>query len=295
LETALRLVRAASARDPEWLWLYLTGNLAVNRNYPRLAVKSLNAVTNPSPDSSWVPYWTFLATAYHQLNDFQSELKVANHADALHHGQLLNERLRATAASGDTAGLRRLIDSVAMFSTDKPAAPGELMYITATELRAHKYFKDADAMFARARASLAAVPPEAVDWSARFATANVLLGMGRFDSAYARYVELAPDTIHLNARARIGVTAAALHDTGTVRRIDEELKMVATRRLYHKEAPTYWRAAIAAQLGDKELAVRLLNEAIKEGLSVGSEMHRLPEFQSLRGYAQFEEILRPKG
>ena len=85
VETAFRLVRTASARNPEWLWLYLTGLDGVNRNYPGLAVKSLNAVTNPSPDSSWVPYWTTLATAYHQLGDFKSELRAANHADSLHH------------------------------------------------------------------------------------------------------------------------------------------------------------------------------------------------------------------
>jgi len=293
VETQFRVVRTASARNPEWLWLYLTAAMGVNRNYPELAVKSLKAVTNPSPDSSWVPYWATLATAYHQLGDFKSELRAANHADSLHHGELFQERLRATAASGDTTGVRRLIDSVATFSSDSVNTPGNWMYIAALELRAHQYHKAADTMLAHARIALTGLPPGQTRRSQRVDAAAAFLAMGQFDSAYARYVDLARDTTDIISRARVGVSAAGMHDTVTAKRILDELATV--RIPYRKSEPTFWRAAIAAQLGDKALAVRLLRQSMQEGRGVGSDMHRRTEFQSLRGYPAFEEILRPKG
>jgi tetratricopeptide (TPR) repeat protein len=169
------------------------------------------------------------------------------------------------------------------------------MYIAALELRAHNHSpKAVDAMLARARASLADLPRElAVRRSQRYATANVLLAMGRFDSAFARYVEIASDTTDIAARGRAGVAAAGMRDTVTAKRISDELAKVQPP--YGKAAPWRWRAAIAAQLGDKAAAVRFLEQAIKRGFAVGIELHRLTEFQSLHGYQPFEEILRPKG
>jgi hypothetical protein len=77
------------------------------------------------------------------------------------------------------------------------------------------------------------------------------------------------------------------------RRMNDSLSRVVIPYSYG-EIP-YWRAAIAASLGDKETAVRLINEALAAGIRRLPEIHRLEEFQSLRGYAPFEAILRPKG
>jgi hypothetical protein len=41
--------------------------------------------------------------------------------------------------------------------------------------------------------------------------------------------------------------------------------------------------------------VRLLGEALSRGARKMPELHRLEEFESLRGYPPFEAILRPKG
>ena len=167
------------------------------------------------------------------------------------------------------------------------------MYVAALELRAHGYFKAADSMLARARTSLTGLPPGQARRPQRRDAAAVFLAMGQFDSAYARYVELARDTTDIVSRARVGVSAAGMHDTVTAKRILDELATV--RIPYRASEPTFWRAAIAAQLGDKELAIRLLRQAMQEGRGVGFDMHRSTELQSLRGYPAFEEILRPKG
>jgi tetratricopeptide (TPR) repeat protein len=61
----------------------------------------------------------------------------------------------------------------------------------------------------------------------------------------------------------------------------------------------YYQATIAARLGDREEAVRLLKEARSAyGDFVPGFfpwMHIDPDLASLRGYPPFEELLKPKG
>ena len=65
----------------------------------------------------------------------------------------------------------------------------------------------------------------------------------------------------------------------------------------------YWRARIAAVLGDRDGAVTALREAIAQGISCAMHLstgtiedcHREIDVESLRGYAPFDELLRPKG
>lgn len=66
--------------------------------------------------------------------------------------------------------------------------------------------------------------------------------------------------------------------------------------------PDYWRARFAARAGDKARAVDLLRRAIGRGLWFGDfrssalDYGRVePEFAILRGYAPFEQLLKPKG
>jgi hypothetical protein len=57
----------------------------------------------------------------------------------------------------------------------------------------------------------------------------------------------------------------------------------------------YWQARIAAVLGEHELAVTKLREALDQGMQVSEAFHRDFDLQSLRGYEPLEELLRPKG
>ena len=58
---------------------------------------------------------------------------------------------------------------------------------------------------------------------------------------------------------------------------------------------TYWRARIAAVLGEREEAVRLLHEAHAEGLPFSVDLHTERDLDSLRDYPPFQEFMRPKG
>jgi hypothetical protein len=64
----------------------------------------------------------------------------------------------------------------------------------------------------------------------------------------------------------------------------------------------YWRARIAAVLGDRDGALALLREAVAHGFVCTvrwgppwEDCHREMDFESLRGYAPFDELMRPKG
>lgn len=59
--------------------------------------------------------------------------------------------------------------------------------------------------------------------------------------------------------------------------------------------PSYARAAIAARLGDRSSAIRLLQQAVAAGFNDWERLHVDIDFDSLRGDPEFCELLRPKG
>ena len=57
----------------------------------------------------------------------------------------------------------------------------------------------------------------------------------------------------------------------------------------------HFAACIAAVRGQREQAVDLIREALAQGFSWNIWVHREPDFESLRDFAPFQELLRPKG
>ena len=194
--------------------------------------------------------------------------------------------------------VRGIIDSVESASTDTTFTPADMMLNAAIEMRAHGRVSEAAELLARARKWLAARPTDEVRGRRRLrrTAADLLFASGQFDSAQVRYAQLAAeDTFPFDVRelGRVGSSAALRGDTVIAKRAFDELGRVD--RPYSFGEPSYWRAAIAATLGQKETAVRLLGEALSRGARKMPELHRLEEFESLRGYPPFEAILRPKG
>jgi hypothetical protein len=117
----------------------------------------------------------------------------------------------------------------------------------------------------------------------------------RWEEARAVFEELEsvspnrPDYI-----GNLGVLAARLGDEDEARALD--------RRLADLEGPyrfgshTLWRARITAQLGDLEVALGHLRDALSEGAAFPFDiLHREADFDPLRNHPAFLEILRPKG
>jgi tetratricopeptide (TPR) repeat protein len=291
LESTHRIAKAKAARDSNWVSLWLTSLHALYLNRPRETVQILSAL---KPPPGWTPHWNALANAYHLLGQFDDELRVGQAGSAIYPGRFVVVELRALGAKGDMRRLRSLIDSVERASTDTVRTPGDDMLIAALELRAHGHDSDADEILAGARQWIAARPGEVAKRSSLQRTAaNIFFASRQFDSAQTRYAALAArDALDIMARGRVGSSAALRGDTAFAKRVFDELSRI--NRPYTFGEPAYWRAAIAASLGEKETAVRLLSEALARGDRKMPEIHRVEEFQSLRGFEPFEALLRPK-
>jgi hypothetical protein len=95
--------------------------------------------------------------------------------------------------------------------------------------------------------------------------------------------------------ARIGFSAALTGDTAQAREMERLLMSLPEPQ----EAYTlFLQAKIAAALGEKDRAVRILTEWARKGTVLFwlNNLHRDFTFQSLLGdYPPFQELLRPKG
>ncbi len=105
-------------------------------------------------------------------------------------------------------------------------------------------------------------------------------------SLRARGRELDEASIFL---ASFGVIAAIRGDTLEARVYYERLEE-------HQEAGDglLYQAMIAAHLGEKDLAVRLLGRAYAKGASIHGWGHNSGFFEPLWNYAPFQELVRPK-
>jgi tetratricopeptide (TPR) repeat protein len=101
----------------------------------------------------------------------------------------------------------------------------------------------------------------------------------------------------------IGSRAIQLRALGRLEEaVKEERKLEQWELRNSRGVPLYWRARIAARAGDKERAVGLLRQAVAAGLWFGGfnspsfDYGRSePEFAPLRGYAPYDELVRPRG
>jgi tetratricopeptide (TPR) repeat protein/TolB-like protein len=305
---------------------------AMAANQPHLAEEALGRASASVPGSKVMTAWTEFAhaDAYHLLGRFAEELELARRSRRQFPAMVgfVGREARALVALGRTADAARVADE--SLAVQRAAAvpvgteltvidqidPGQLMCLVSMELAAHGHPQEALAMARRA-----------VVWfearSARDRTApshRWLLALAKFlaeDWAGARvlYEPLAdleqpiqppgfsPEmafALAVRFRGRLGVIAARSGERAAAERVAKQLGAVERRYLFGEHL--FQRAAIAAQLGDKEKAVELLREAIAQGfggtldyLGYAECLHRVPEMAPLRGYPPFEELIKPKG
>lgn len=110
---------------------------------------------------------------------------------------------------------------------------------------------------------------------------------GRWAEARAEFEalrETSPERIEY--MGGLGVTAVGEGDLDRARLVNEQL--AAIDRPYLFGETKRWQARIAAMLGQRDEAVRLLRRAFGEGLRYGMWIHDDETLESLRGYGPFE-------
>jgi len=159
----------------------------------------------------------------------------------------------------------------------------------AHELRVHGYKEKALEIAERAISWYKAHKDE--DY--RSSLAWTLYKAERREEAQAIYEELHqefPDSV--DYLGYIGALAVRMGNREKALKISDQLKNIDKPYLFGNH--TYWRACIAALLDQKELAMRLIREALGQGTSY-TRLHPVMSFESLWDYPPFKELIKPKG
>jgi len=259
--------------------------------------------------------WDTLPWCLHSLGRHEAELDTVRTAmltqpdDAL----LLGREAIALAALGRPEEVQRVVAESRSVSMDSEYR-FTLEVETGLELKAHGQAQEGQMALERGVAWYAARPPaEMASPQHRYDFARALYAAGRWAEARELFTSLrqqraAADTVlpHQNADVSLsgylGALAVRLGEEGEARRIEEELRQLDRRFLLGHN--TYWQAAIATLLGERDRGVALLGDALSAGLmwlGFGSprlypkwDFHIDPDFESLRGYEPFEALIGPQ-
>jgi tetratricopeptide (TPR) repeat protein len=263
-------------------------NASIGVNRPAAAVRVARQLDPERGElRGWSSYWMHLTTAHHMLGQHRQELRAARRGRALvgaDHEMLIGREVRALAALGRTRAVADLLTA----HEDDLARPAGLLRLAGLELLAHGRAADGRAMLRRS-----------LDMALSRAETPLFLAQGyilteQYEIAEPLLRQLAEQyPASWAARGWIGVLAARRGFAEEARAMDAWL--AEFDRPYNFGQATHMRARIAALLGERDHAVALLEQAFREGYSDWSMLHLEPDFATLRSYAPFRELIRPKG
>ncbi len=174
--------------------------------------------------------------------------------------------------------MRRAIRRVHQRGWRSRQTPGDLMHLAASELRAHGH--PTDTVFGSAISWYRSRPAAEVERQ-QAAFALTLYDAGRFAEAQALYERLsASNGDSIAMLGRLGTLAARRGDRTKANQYSEAL--LPTTRQHLRGSNTLWRARIAAQLGDRPTAERLLREAFASGVHYGLWLHTDSDLAQLK-------------
>ncbi|MCJ7630704.1 MAG: hypothetical protein MUO50_20190 [Longimicrobiales bacterium] len=173
--------------------------------------------------------------------------------------------------------------------------PGTLLQRAGQEYDAHGHPEEARELWERALGWYAGRPAEEVETETnRRQRAWFLLYLDRLEEAERLLVPLVSETPgDVASRGLLGILKAKQADREGAEQVSQAL--AAWDPPVRNGGGSVWQARIAAQLGELDEAVRLLERAMEEGWSVRDNPHRDPFLKPLRGHPAFEEFMRPKG
>jgi len=238
-----------------------------------------------------------LMTAYHMLGKHMQELKVARRVRKAYPQllSLLSFEARALAAMGRVNDVQKLIEESKTLPPQSEYSPGSIMRDIGRELRAHGHKEAAIPILNQAVQWFKSRPQEEKATVAnRFALAGAFYALDKWDEAETLIEDLHSELPEdINYYGLLGSIAARKGNREKALKISQEMKDNKTPYLFGY--PTYWRARIAALLWDKESAVNLLREAIKQGRDY-QDLNFFPQdFESLQDFPSFQQLMKPKG
>ena len=294
----LRKARALADYAQSSTWHYAEAAGCLENNYPAEAVRVLERL-NPDRGRTrrWLPYWDVLTAAFHMLGDHRAELNAARNGRQRHPDEVdaVVYEVRALAALGRVEEVKDVLEAALALPPDATWGHAEPAAEAAWEFRAHGSYAAAQQAFALAIDRLRMHTPDTSRVTEHhYALGSTLYGAERWREAHELFVELAEQSPHdTRFQGYLGVLQARLGNWDAALQISDEL--AALDQPFGRGENTLWSSRIAALLGDRQQAVELLRSAINEGTYFGIWLHRDADFESLRDYPPFQELLRPKG
>ena len=266
--------------------------LAVGR--PAETVELLDAVDSERGQRSALrsrfDYYLTYTRALHLVGNYRREVEIARRMRQLFPDldDALAVEIRALVALDRVAEVRPLLDrAVTMASVPT-------LEWTAEELRAHGHTAEARAVASELADWIRARPTQEAQTAVmRSALARALYAADRWREARAlvdTLVQRYPESVGLlGLRGRI---AARLGDSTTAQATSSALLAAAQSS---RETNALTRAKIAALLGQRDVAIRLLRDAVAQGEMQALRMREDPDLLVLRDYPPFETLVRPVG
>lgn len=293
LETELRTSQLLSTRLSDPGYGFLIGRSATRLLRPRIAIPALNAIDPIVTGSNRIGLIVFLANAHHQNGDHRSELATLERGRTQFPGLTYIEdtELGALAALHERTYALALADTMLRSQSDVRVGERLGAIVTgAMESRAHGDSVTAR-LLSRAVLDWAHANPVATPHTNRtFHLGIAWLMMHEPDSAAMQFQNIGRDTSSVAIGGLRGLTAARQGDTLRARSISDSLGILSRARTFGMIS--YYRAAILGQLGERERAVELLRQSVREGMTRG-HFHYDECLESLRGYPPFEVMIAP--
>jgi tetratricopeptide (TPR) repeat protein/TolB-like protein len=243
-----------------------------------------------APDLNWPAFWMWLGAAQHTTGRYSEQLATARQGlevrDDL--GVRFHE-IQALVALGRMDEVTRLLDEVERMEPLRGWSPGWVFHYVAADLARHGHAAEGQEVAHQAVSWFRSRDPQA--YAGEMAEALLLAGQPGEAVQLVRLV-VAENPDDMDAHGLLGMALARFGDrTGA----EAEARWLEELDLpYLRGANTYLRAAIAAHLGQSEIAVRLLRRALQEGI-VFNTLHFDPRLAPLWGYEPFEQAIAPRG
>ncbi|MEO5817271.1 MAG: BTAD domain-containing putative transcriptional regulator [Gemmatimonadaceae bacterium] len=292
----LRAQQQLVARDSSALALELAGETAVWLLRPDVAVPALQR-SGPAylllSAGAARGHTLLLAEAYHEAEAHDRELRelLDNRALFIDVGQFRGRELRAFAGLSRGAQAIALADTMLTGSRDSAAVDAMRVVVGAQEFRAHGDSLTSARLIAMARGWIVAHRAPGASLNHTLAEGVVMLASGMADSAIVRFAVVARDTTRIDAAGYLALAKLARGDRAGAQAAADELG--ALERPWLFGAHTFWRAAVMGALGERDLAVQLLQQANREGQQM-QYWHFLGALDALHNVTAFDALVRPR-
>jgi TolB-like protein/tRNA A-37 threonylcarbamoyl transferase component Bud32/tetratricopeptide (TPR) repeat protein len=295
-ERQLAAAQALVTRDSTSGMLYLIGLHAINAGRPRVALPALEKGDSGNVALGWGPQVTVMASAYHLLDRHEDALAMLRRrrSDFPSSAGIPAAELRSLAALGRREEALALADTMMRGITNN-AGNVVTANVLAGALEFEAHHQDTATAFVMAR--------RVVKWHQDHPNTNagpgrlqqegrawlLLGGLDSAERAFRRWA--ARDSNNIAAPGHMALTLALKGDSARARAMADSIGSVQRKWLFG--AQSWWRGAILGALGEREAAVRLLQQSFPAGQGKAGLHYSLP-LRSLRGYPPFEALLVPQ-